>query len=58
MIMKTRASTCLPDWNTIVHASSKCHKPWRSCPKSVNIAQTMAICIDLRRILHAPVSID
>jgi len=36
----------------------QCHKPWQSCPKSLHIAQTMAICIDLHWILHAPVSID
>jgi hypothetical protein len=36
----------------------QCHKPWQSFPKSLNIFQTMAICIDLRQILHPPISTD
>ncbi len=42
-------STHRINWNTIVHASSSATSLGNLAPKSVNIAQTMAICIDLRR---------
>ncbi len=61
---------CPPSWQALaqIHPPNQlehrcpclqqCHKTWQSCPKSLNIARTMAICIDLRRIFHASVSTD
>jgi hypothetical protein len=48
---------CKPFDGFALHGRDPSKHP-NHCPKSLNIAQTMAICIDLRRILHAPFSTD
>ncbi len=55
---KLTGSCADPPTESIGTHHCPCHKPWQSSLKSLHIAQTMAICIDLLRILHAPVSID
>jgi hypothetical protein len=51
-----RRSTHRINWNTIVHSSSSCTSLGSLAPKSLNVVQAMAICIDLRQILHASIS--